>query len=58
MDRVGPSDREAIRFRGHVIERLIPFVSIGYLLWGSDSASKADLLGAIGAKLKAIRSNS
>ena len=47
MDLLGPSDPEANLFRGHVIGRVIPFFSIGYLLLGSDSVSKADQSGAI-----------
>jgi hypothetical protein len=54
MDRAGPpSDREAILSRGHLIGGVIPFASIRYLLWGSDSASKTDL-GAIDSKSKTI----
>jgi hypothetical protein len=41
---------KAILLSGHLLERIMPFVAIKYRHSGSDSVSKADLLGAIDSK--------
>jgi hypothetical protein len=50
----GRQAEKATLFCGDLLGRIMPFVSIKYRHSGSDSVSKADLLGAIDSKPQTI----